>query len=116
MARCLPAPMPRSTPRSPRPSPRATARTARVRPWLHPARILPESRRCLGTNFASLQLAIPDTGTPLPTNGTQNELYSKHGLGLALLVLAPFEVGGRTLVVFFLNALGALLAANIYLL
>src|SRR5262249_14926708 len=34
---------------------------------------------------------------------------------LTLLVVGPFALGGRTLVVLFLNILGALLAANIYL-
>jgi hypothetical protein len=82
----------------------------------HPAQILPESRRCLGTNVKPLLRGIPSITTPLPRDGTQNELYSKHGLGLSLLVALPYGLGGRALIVFFLNALGALLAANIYLL
>jgi hypothetical protein len=82
----------------------------------HPAQILPESRRCLGSNVKPLLRGIPSVATPLPADGTENELYSKHGLGLSLLVTLPFGLGGRALVVFFLNALGALLAANIYLL
>src|SRR5262249_5163500 len=81
----------------------------------HPAQILPDSRRCLGTNVKPLIRGIPSVATPLPKNGTQNELYSKHGLGLSLLVALPFALGNRALVVFLLNALGALLAANIYL-
>ena len=81
----------------------------------HPAKIVPNTRRCFGTDVANLQRAIPDTRFPLPANGTENELYSKHGLGLALLVALPFNLGGRLSVVFFLNVLGALLAANIYL-
>src|SRR5437868_4876433 len=82
----------------------------------HPAQILPASRRCLGTNVRPLVRGIPGLGTPLPKNGSENELYSKHGLGLSLLVAVPFALGKRTLVMFLLNALGALLAANIYLL
>ncbi|MDQ2946267.1 MAG: hypothetical protein M3Y27_10055, partial [Acidobacteriota bacterium] len=70
----------------------------------HPALIVPPSRQCIST----------DPNVPLPADGTGNELYSKHGLGLSLLVLPMFTLGGRALVVFFLNVLGALLAVNIY--
>ncbi len=72
----------------------------------HAARIQPPSRMCASTNPA----------VPLPPDGSRSELYSKHGLGLSLMVLPAFVLGGRTLVVYFLCALGALLAANIYLL
>lgn len=71
----------------------------------HPANLVPASRECLSTNPA---IAISPTST-------STELYSKHGLGLSLLVLLPFVAGGRLLVVFFLNFLAALLAANVYL-
>ncbi|HLY66112.1 MAG TPA: hypothetical protein VKU60_11310 [Chloroflexota bacterium] len=43
-------------------------------------------------------------------------LYSKHGLGLALLILPFYAAGKRTFIVLFLAGLGALLAANIFLL
>jgi hypothetical protein len=72
----------------------------------HPARLVPPSRRCIST----------DPSVPLPANGTRSELYSKHGLGLSLLILPAFVAGGRELVVYFLVAMGALLAANVYLL
>src|SRR5207244_1034244 len=86
----------------------------------HPAKIEPASRRCLGTNVKVLNRGIPGVGQPLPADGSQSELYSKHGLGLSLLVTIPFGLGGmglggRTFVVLFLNFLGALLAVNIYL-
>ncbi len=72
----------------------------------HPAKLVPSSRKCAST----------DPSVPLPSNGTRNELYSKHGLGLSLLILPAFVSGGRELVVYFLGALGALVAANVYLL
>ena len=72
----------------------------------HPARLVPASRMCISTKPT----------VPLPANGTRSELYSKHGLGLSLLILPAFVAGGRELVVYFLVALGALLAANVYLL
>ena len=72
----------------------------------HPAILVPESRMCAST----------DPNVPLLASGTGNELYSKHGLGLSLLILPAFALGGREVVVFFLVALGALLAANVYLL
>lgn len=71
----------------------------------HPAHLVPATRECAGT----------DPSIPLPANGTGNELYSKHGLGLSLLVLPAFALGGRDLTVYFLILLGALLAANVYL-
>lgn len=43
-------------------------------------------------------------------------LYSKHGLGIPLLILAPFAVGGRVGVVLLYNLMAAGVAANIYLL
>jgi hypothetical protein len=72
----------------------------------HPAKLVPQSRMCAST----------DPNMSLPVNGTGNELYSKHGLGLSLLILPAFVGGGREMVVYFLVALGALLAANVYLL
>jgi len=68
--------------------------------------IEPLSRRCIST----------DPATPLPADGSQNEAYTWHGLGLSILIAPAYALGGRLAVVFFLNLLGALLAANIYLL
>lgn len=78
----------------------------------HPAQLVPPERQCVGAN----EYKAIDADIPLPPDGTGSELYSKHGLGLSLLVLPAFSVGGRLLVVLFLNLLGALLAANVYLL
>ncbi|MDQ5864334.1 MAG: hypothetical protein M3390_01210 [Chloroflexota bacterium] len=74
----------------------------------HPAKLVPSSRMCAD---------IYDwDSVPIPAYATGDELYSKHGLGLSLLILPAFVAGGRELVVYFLVALGALLAANVYLL
>lgn len=81
----------------------------------HAAKIVPSSRWCLGSNVQANYI-LPDVNTPLPADGTKNELYSKHGLGVSLLVLLPYALGDRALVVYFLNLLGALVAVNIYLL
>lgn len=43
-------------------------------------------------------------------------LYSKHGLGVPVLILGPLALGGRAGVVLFYGLIGALVAANIYLL
>jgi hypothetical protein len=72
----------------------------------HPAILVPESRMCASTDY----------GEDLPSDGTGDELYSKHGLGLTLLILPAFALGGLPWVTFFLVVLGALLATNIYLL
>ncbi|MEO6458531.1 MAG: hypothetical protein ABIO92_09725 [Chloroflexia bacterium] len=69
----------------------------------HPAQI-PANRQCI---------TLDPTGR-FYTLGPGTELYSKHGLGLTLLVLPSFSLGGRTLVVYFLNLLGALLALNVF--
>jgi hypothetical protein len=72
----------------------------------HPAQLVPPSRQC-----------DTDPNAPLPADPTVgNELYSKHGLGLSLLVLPAYIIGDRLLTVYFLNLLAAILAANIYLL
>ncbi|MBF6611629.1 MAG: glycosyltransferase family 39 protein [Chloroflexi bacterium] len=80
----------------------------------HPAHLVPANRLCAGYSFLRPNNYI-DTSVPIPSDGTQSELYSKHGLGLSLLVLPAFEAGGRLLVVYFLNILGALVAVNVYL-
>jgi len=43
-------------------------------------------------------------------------MYSKHGLGLALLIAPFYAMGKRAAIVLFMIALGALLAANLFLL
>ncbi len=60
--------------------------------------------------------AAPDPLPPHPTHARRPGLYSKHGLGLALLVLLPFAVLGRLGAVLFLNVISAALAANVYFL
>ncbi len=51
-----------------------------------------------------------------PRTPTAPGLYSKHGLGIPLLILAPFAIGGRVGVVLLYNLMAAGVAANIYLL
>lgn len=60
--------------------------------------------------------AFPRTLPPHPAHTIQPGLYSKHGLGVVLLILGPYVAGGRAAVVMFLNACAALVALNIYLL
>src|SRR5437870_1503110 len=78
----------------------------------HPAQLVPASRICLGAN----QYTPIDATVPPPSDGSGSELCSRHGLGLSLLVLPAFALGGYTWVVYFLISLAALLAANVYLL
>lgn len=72
----------------------------------HPAIISPASRQC-SSNYRSY---------PVTYDNPSGELYSKHGLGLSLMVLPAFALGGRILVVFFLNMIGAFVAVNVFLL
>lgn len=60
--------------------------------------------------------AFPRTLPPHPAHSVRPGLYSKHGLGVVLLVLGPYVAGGRAAVVLFLNVCAALVALNIYLL
>jgi hypothetical protein len=60
--------------------------------------------------------AYPDPLPPHQSHTRRAGLYSKHGLGLTLLIALPFTLGGRTLVLIVLAALSALLAANMTLL
>ena len=71
----------------------------------HAAHIVPASRQCARNYLAY----------PVDYDNPGGELYSKHGLGLSVLVLPAFALAGRLSVVLFLNLLGALLAVNIYL-
>jgi hypothetical protein len=60
--------------------------------------------------------SYPDPLPPHQSDTTRPGLYSKHGLGLALLIALPFYLGGRTLTLIVLAAIAALLAANMTLL
>lgn len=60
--------------------------------------------------------AFPRTLPPHPANTVQPGLYSKHGLGVVLLILLPYALAGRAGVVVLLNACAALVALNVYLL
>jgi hypothetical protein len=53
---------------------------------------------------------------PHQTNTDRPGVYSKHGIGLPLLLMAPYGLGGHSLVLGFLAALGAVTAANAALL
>jgi hypothetical protein len=61
----------------------------------------------------------PSYPDPLPPHQSHTErpgLYSKHGLGLALLIAVPFAIGGRTLTLVVLAGIAAAVAANMTLL
>lgn len=61
----------------------------------------------------------PSYPDPLPPHATASDLpglYSKHGLGTALLIALPWEIGGRTLTLIILAVIAATLAANMSLL
>lgn len=51
-----------------------------------------------------------------PADSVRPGLYSKHGLGVAALILIPYAIGGRIGTVLFLNLVGALVATNMVLL
>jgi hypothetical protein len=61
----------------------------------------------------------PGISPDLPPHASQTYrkgLYSKHGLGIPVLILIPFALDGRTAVVLLYNLMAAGVAANIYLL
>lgn len=61
----------------------------------------------------------PNISPDLPPHASKTfraGLYSKHGLGIPALILAPFALRGRTGVVLLYNLMAAGVAANIYLL
>lgn len=61
----------------------------------------------------------PSYPDPLPPHRSHTKrpgLYSKHGLGLAVLIAVPFALGGRTLTLIVLAAIAAAIAANMALL
>ena len=53
---------------------------------------------------------------PHPSKTYRQGLYSKHGLGIPVLILLPFALGGRVGVVLLYNLMAAGVAANVYLL
>ncbi len=60
--------------------------------------------------------AFPRDLPPHPAQTSRPGLYSKHGLGVALLILIPYVVGERVAVLLLLNLVAALVALNIALL
>src|SRR5262249_22660909 len=60
--------------------------------------------------------AYPDPLPPHQSHTKPAGLYSKHGLGLALLIAIPYEIGARTLTLIVLAGIAAALAANMVLL
>ncbi|HEY8293066.1 MAG TPA: hypothetical protein VIG44_11290 [Thermomicrobiales bacterium] len=61
----------------------------------------------------------PNISPDLPPHASKTfrtGLYSKHGLGIPVLILVPFALRGRTGVVLLYNLMAAGVAANIYLL
>lgn len=60
--------------------------------------------------------AFPRTLPPHAANSARAGLYSKHGLGVAALIAAPYAMGGRVAVLLVLNAVAALVVANMALL
>jgi hypothetical protein len=80
------------------------------RDWLHfyPRYLLPRDWQ-----------GWPGISPDLPPHASQtyrSGLYSKHGLGIPVLILIPFALDGRTAVVLLYNLMAAGVAANIYLL
>jgi hypothetical protein len=60
--------------------------------------------------------AFPRELPPHPAHSVRPGLYSKHGLGVVLLIAAPYLLGGRLATIIFLNVVAALVAVNIVLL
>jgi len=63
---------------------------------------------------------IPCTSNPIlkpePTKTSRAGIYSKHGLGLSVIIFPAYVLGGRLGVVLLLNGIAALLTLNIWLL
>ncbi|MEA2586232.1 MAG: hypothetical protein QOF33_4317 [Thermomicrobiales bacterium] len=60
----------------------------------------------------------PSYPDPLPPHQSQTKragLYSKHGLGMALLIALPYELGGRTPTLIVLAGIAAALTVNMTL-
>ena len=60
--------------------------------------------------------AFPRTLPPHPAHSVRPGLYSKHGLGVAVLILSPYMLGGRIATILALNLVAALVALNMVLL
>jgi hypothetical protein len=59
---------------------------------------------------------FPRTLPPHMADSARAGLYSKHGLGPAVLIMLPWVWGGRVAVLLFLNIVAALVAVNMVLL
>jgi hypothetical protein len=60
--------------------------------------------------------SFPRTLPPHMANSERAGLYSKHGLGVAVLIAVPYVIGGRVATLVLLNAVAALVAVNMVLL
>lgn len=60
--------------------------------------------------------AFPRTLPPHQADSARAGIYSKHGLGVAVLIMLPYIWDGRVAVILFLNFVAALVAANMVLL
>jgi hypothetical protein len=60
--------------------------------------------------------SYPDPLPPHQSHTKRTGLYSKHGLGMAVVIAVPYKLGGRTLTLIVLSSIAALLAANMTLL
>lgn len=60
--------------------------------------------------------AFPRTLPPHPAVSDQPGMYTKHGLGLSLLIAAPYELAGRLGAVLVVGLCAVLLAGQMYLL
>jgi hypothetical protein len=60
--------------------------------------------------------AFPRTLPPHAGLSVRPGIYSWHGLGVPILILIPYDLGGRVAVMLLLNLVAALVALNVYLL
>jgi hypothetical protein len=60
--------------------------------------------------------AFPRELPPHAAHSVRPGLFSKHGLGVAVLIMIPYLIHGRVAVILFLNFIAALTAANMVLL
>lgn len=61
-------------------------------------------------------IAYPDPLPPHATAAQQPGVYSKHGLGTALIIALPWQLGGRVLVLVVLAAISAMVTFNMSML
>jgi hypothetical protein len=60
--------------------------------------------------------AFPRDLPPHTAHADRPGIYSKHGLGVAVLIMPPYVLGGRDAIILLLNLVAALVALNIVLL